>query len=123
MRIILALAALLVLSGCGSMDFTTVSVSSGYSHYYPSSHISYTLGFYRGSHYNGHRVHGSYGHRYYYAPRHYNNHHYYSTPVVHHYVRPRPHHVTAHHRTPPRNHHNNHNTRQDRRGHRERNRH
>jgi hypothetical protein len=132
MRIILALAALLVLSGCGSMDFTSVTVSSGYSHYYPSNHISYSLGFYSGHHYNGYRVHGSHGHRYYYAPRHYNNHHYYSAPpVVHHYVRPRPHHVrphhvTTHYRAPPRNHHNNRNNRndrQDRRGHRERNRH
>lgn len=83
MRIILALAALFVLAGCEHMDFTTVSVSSGYSHhYYPSSHISYTLGFYTGNYYNGYRVYGSHGHRYYHAPRYYSHHRHFARPVV-----------------------------------------
>ena len=111
MRIILALAALLVLSGCESMDFTSVTVSSGYSHYYPSNHISYSLGFYTGHYYNGYRVYGNHGHRYYHAPRYYSHHrHFARPPVVHHHV----HTSYCEHNYRPRNHH-----RQDRNNHRQ----
>ena len=82
MRILIVLAALFTLAGCESMDFTSVTVSSGYSHYYPTNHISYTLGYYSGSYYNGYRVYGSHGHRYYHAPRHYRGHRHFARPVV-----------------------------------------
>ena len=83
MRILFVLVGLFILAGCESMDFTSVTVSSGYSHYYPpTTHISYTLGYYSGSYYNGYRVYGNHGHRYYHAPRHYRGHRHFSRPVV-----------------------------------------
>jgi len=82
MRILFVLAALFTLAGCESMDFTSVTVSSGYSHYYPVNHISYTLGYYSGNYYNGYRVYGSHGHRYYHAPRNYRYHRHFARPVV-----------------------------------------
>lgn len=120
MRILFIVGALFVLAGCESMALTSVTVSSGYHHVYPVGHISYTLGFYSGSHYNGYNVYGSHGHRYYYAPRHYSNHHYYSAPVIvhqhihtahcghnytprHHYTPPAtPRHTPPRHRNGPR---------------------
>jgi hypothetical protein len=94
MRIILALAALFVLAGCETMDFSTVSVGTTYSTYGHHDHIRYTLGYYTGTYYNGYRVYGDYGHRYYHAPRHYRHHRYYSRPKVihhHHYHKPKKH--------------------------------
>ena len=83
MRILLVLAALFTLAGCESMDFTSLTVSSGYSNYYPpTTHISYTLGYYTGGYYNGYRVYGTHGHRYYHAPRNYRHHRHFSRPVV-----------------------------------------
>lgn len=98
MRIILVLASLLVLAGCETMDFSSVTVSSGVSTYHPvsHSHIRYTLGYYTGTYYNGYRVYGDYGHRYYRAPRGYRHHRHYSRPVV----------VNRYHYTPPRRHDN-----------------
>lgn len=82
MRILFVLAALFTLAGCESMEWTSVSVSSGYSHYYPTNHISYTLGYYSGNYYNGYRVYGNHGHRYYHAPRYYAHHRHFARPVV-----------------------------------------
>lgn len=134
MRIIFAVAALFVLSGCETMEFTAVDYHHGYN-YGPSihttGHISYTLGYYSDSYYNGYRVYGTHGHRYYHAPRNYSHHRHYSRPPVvvvhqhvhtsicyarggHSYVAPRrvthvtpprhtpPRHVQTRHRTPPR---------------------
>lgn len=93
MKTLLLIATLFVLTGCESMDFTTVSVGTTYSTYRPHAHhISYTLGYYTSSHYNGYRVYGPRGHRYYYAPRGYRHHRHYSTPPVivrNYYVQPR----------------------------------
>lgn len=102
MRILFVLGALLAISGCESMDFTSVTFSSGYSHYYPANHISYTLGYYSGSYYNGYSVYGSHGHRYYYAPRHYSHHRHFARPpvVVHQHV----HTTYCEHNYRPRNH-------------------
>jgi len=109
MRILFIVAALFTLASCESMDFTSVTVSSGYNHYYPSGHISYTLGFYSGDYYNGYRVYGTYGYRYYHAPRHYAHHrHFVRPPVVHYHV----HTSYCEHNYRPRNHNN-----QDRRNH------
>ena len=85
MRIIFAVAALFVLSGCETMEFTAVDYHHGYN-YGPSihtaGHISYTLGYYSGNYYNGYQVYGSHGHRYYHAPRNYSHHRHFSRPVV-----------------------------------------
>lgn len=113
MRILFVLVALFALAGCESMDFTSVSVSSGYSHYYPvhSTHISYTLGYYTGGYYNGYRVYGPVGRRYYHAPRGYRHHRHFARPpvVVHRHVHTsycehnyRPRHYTPPRSTPPR---------------------
>jgi hypothetical protein len=123
MRILLVLAALFTLAGCESMEFVAVDYHSGHNYgpyIQPVNHISYTLGYYSGSHYNGYQVYGTHGHRYYHAPRNYSRHHYYSRPVVvhqhvhvsscyarggHSYVAPRytpPVHVRNDRRTPPR---------------------
>ena len=112
MRILFVLASLFILAGCESMDFTSVTVSSGYSHYYPTNHISYTLGYYSGNYYNGYRVYGNHGHRYYHAPRNYRYHRHFARPVVvqhvhvhtsycEHNYRPRNHYTPPSH-TPPR---------------------
>ena len=88
MRILFVLVALFALAGCENMEWTVVS-DSGHNYYHPHGHISYTLGYYSGSHYNGYSVYGSHGHRYYYAPRYYSHHRYYSAPpvvVVHQHV-------------------------------------
>ena len=101
MRIILVLASLLVLSGCETMEFTAVDYHHGYN-YGPSIHtagyISYTLGYYSDSYYNGYRVYGTSGHRYYHAPRNYRHHRHYARPpvVVHNHIHTPPRH------TPPR---------------------
>ena len=105
MRIILALAALFVLAGCETMEFVAVDYHSGHN-YGPyirhTDHISYTLGYYSGSYYNGYRVYGNHGHRYYHAPRNYRHHRHYSRPVVvnNYYTPPR--HTLPRHTTPPR---------------------
>ena len=108
MRIILVLASLLVLAGCETMDFSSVTVSTGVSTYHPvhHSHIRYTLGYYTDSYYNGYRVYGTHGHRYYHAPRGYRHHRHYSRPVV----------INRYYYTPPRRHHDNrrHDRRHDR---------
>lgn len=86
MRILFVVAALFMLSGC-----ETLASDYGNGHHSRHiSHISYTLGFYSGHHYNGYSVYGDHGSRYYYAPRHYSGHRYYARP--HHYVQPRRHH-------------------------------
>ena len=110
MRIILVLASLFVLAGCETMDFSTVSVGTTYSTYGHHDHIRYTLGYYTGTYYNGYRVYGDYGHRYYHAPRGYRHHRHYSRPVV----------VNRYHYTPPRRHETRRhdNRRHDRREHR-----
>ena len=105
MRIILVLAALLVLSGCETMEFTAVDYHHGYN-YGPSIHtagyISYTLGYYSGSYYNGYRVYGSHGHRYYHAPPNYRHHRHFTRPVV---VHQHVHTSYCEHNYRPRNHH------------------
>ena len=111
MRIILVLASLFVLAGCETMDFSTVSVGTTYSTYGHHDHIRYTLGYYTGTYYNGYRVYGTYGHRYYHAPRGYRHHRHYARPVV----------VNRHYYyTPPRRHEprRHDNRRHDRREHR-----
>lgn len=88
MKTLLVILSLFILSGCEHMEFVAVDYHSGHNYgpyFQPTGHISYTLGYYTGSHYNGYSVHGSHGHRYYYAPRNYAHHHYYPTTV---YVRP-----------------------------------
>ena len=82
MKTLLVILSLFVLSGCETVEWTSVSVGTSYGHH---NHISYSLGFYTGSHYRGYPVHGAHGHRYYYAPRNYAHHHYYPQR---HYVRP-----------------------------------
>ena len=111
MRILLVLASLLVLAGCETMDLSSVTVST----YHPvnhHSHIRYTLGYYHGHYYNGYRVYGDYGHRYYYAPHGYRHHRHYTRPrtVVH-----------NHYYNPPR--HRHHDRREHRREHRNDRRH
>ena len=129
MKALLLVASLFVLSGCETMEFVAVDYHSGHN-YGPqirtAGHISYTLGYYSNSYYNGYRVYGTHGHRYYHAPRGYSHHRYYSQPhtVVHQHVhvsscyargghsyvtptRPRhtpvrPRHDPVPHRTPPR---------------------
>ena len=87
MKTLLVILSLFVLSGCESIEWTSVSVGTGYSSYHPHNYINYTLGYYSGSHYNGYSVYGSHGHRYYYAPRNYSHHrHFRSAPVVHRHV-------------------------------------
>ena len=85
MRILFVLAALFTLAGCESMDFVAVDYHSGHN-YGPyvrsTNHISYTLGYYSGNYYNGYRVYGNHGHRYYHAPRNYSGHRHFSRPVV-----------------------------------------
>jgi len=85
MRILLVLAALFTLAGCESMEFVAVDYHSGHNYgpyFQPTNHISYTLGYYSGSYYNGYRVYGNHGYRYYHAPRHYSGHRHFSRPVV-----------------------------------------
>ena len=84
MKTLLVILSLFILSGCEGMEWTVIS-DNGHHGYHPTGHISYTLGYYTGSHYNGYSVHGSHGHRYYYAPVNYVHHYYYPRP---HYVRP-----------------------------------
>lgn len=88
---ILLVATLFLLAGCETMDFSTVAVGTTYSTYDHRDHIRYTLGYYTGTHYNGYRVYGTYGHRYYHAPRYYRHHRYYTRPpvAVHHHVHTR----------------------------------
>jgi hypothetical protein len=92
MKKILAVIILgLGLSGCAGMEFVAVDYHSGHNYgpsVHPTGHISYTLGYYSGSHYNGYSVYGSHGHRYYYAPQYYSHHRHYSAPpvVVHRHV-------------------------------------
>lgn len=109
MRIILVLASFFVLSGCETLDVSTVSVSTGVSTYHPVHHrsyIRYTLGYYGDSYYHGYRVHGDYGHRYYYAPRHFRHHRHYARPRVI---------VRHHHHYHDRDRHRNHDRRDHRR--------
>ena len=85
MRILIVLAALFTLAGCESFDFVAVDYHSGHNYgpyVRPVNHISYTLGYYSGSYYNGYQVYGTHGHRYYHAPRHYSHHRHFSRPVV-----------------------------------------
>lgn len=101
MRIILVLAALFILAGCETMDFSTVTVGTTYSTYGHHDHIRYTLGYYTGTYYNGYRVYGDYGHRYYRAPRGYRHHRHYARPPVvvnrHYYYTPPRHHDNRRH--------------------------
>ena len=88
MKTLLVILSLFILSGCEHMEFVAVDYHSGHNYgpyVRPVGHISYTLGYYSGSHYNGYSVHGSHGHRYYYAPTTYVYHHYYPRQN---YVRP-----------------------------------
>lgn len=104
MRILFVIAALFMLSGCETLALDSVSVgvsSHNYGYNHPS-HISYTLGFYSGHHYNGYAVYGDHGHRYYYAPRHYTHHRHYTQP--HHYVQPRHYVQPTHHYVQPQHH-------------------
>lgn len=98
MKKLILILSLFVLSGCESI--ASMSVSSG--HYYPYNHINYTLGYYSDNRYNGYPVYGSYGYRYYYAPRGYTR-HYRSPPrqVVVQHVHSR---NCGHNYTPPRRH-------------------
>jgi hypothetical protein len=85
MRILIVLAALFTLTGCESFDFVAVDYHSGHNYgpyVRPVNHISYTLGYYSGSYYNGYQVYGTHGHRYYHAPRYYSGHRHFSRPVV-----------------------------------------
>ncbi len=113
MRILIILAALFTLAGCESVEWTSVSFGPEYSHYYPNNYISYTLGYFNGSYFNGYRVYGSHGYRYYHAPRGYSNHRHFALPpvVIHQHVhtsycehnyRPRNHYIPpVVHNTPP----------------------
>ena len=134
MRILFVLMALFTLSGCETMEFTAVDYHHGYN-YGPSIHtagyISYTLGYYSDSYYNGYRVYGTHGHRYYHAPRNYRHHRHFTRPVVvhqhvhtsycEHNYRPRNHHTppvvvrTPPRHTPPRHTRNDRNRNHDRR--------
>ena len=79
MRIVFVLAALLSLSGCGSVNFSGVLIDTS-PYVYTTNHVSYSLGYYTHDYYRGYRVYGTYGHRYYYAPRYYTYHRYYTRP-------------------------------------------
>jgi hypothetical protein len=117
MRILFVLAALFTLAGCESMEFVAVDYHSGHNYgpyFQPVGHISYTLGYYSGGYYNGYRVYGTHGHRYYHAPRHYAHHRHFARPVVvqhvhvhtsycEHNYRPRNHYTPPRY-TPPRTH-------------------
>ena len=93
----------LTLTGCAGMEFVAVDYHSGHSygpHAYPAGHVNYSLGYYSSTYYNGYRVYGDPGYRYYYAPPHYAHHRHYSAPpvVVHNHIHTPPPVVVPRHR-------------------------
>lgn len=98
-KLLIIAASLFILAGCETMDYSSVTVSTGSTYYHPPAHttyIRYTLGYYTDSYYHGYRVRGHHGHRYYYAPRSWSHHRYYARPPVivrhhHHYHQPKKH--------------------------------
>lgn len=86
MRILFVALAVFLLAGCETLDSTSISVST--LHVVPvhhrHGHIRYTLGYYDSHYFNGYRVYGTYGHRYYYAPRYYRHHRHFDSPHRHH---------------------------------------
>jgi hypothetical protein len=93
MRKLFIALALLTLSGCAGWEYTVVDYHAGHSygsHLHPTGYIHYTLGYYNDSYYNGYRVYGDMGYRYYYAPPNYVHHRYYDLPPIRHTPPPPP---------------------------------